>query len=143
MNSSSRPSVMTSLAVRKPQHDERGSALVDFALVSVVVLPLVFAILQIALIWHVRTTLTSAASEGARFAAAFTNTPADGQQRTADVIDDTFGRRLAAHVEASRSDLAGQPIITVTVSAEVPVLAFWGPTVHVQVHGHAIQEVLP
>jgi Flp pilus assembly protein TadG len=139
---SSRPVIPRS-GLRTRKYDERGSALVDFALVSVVLVPIIFAILQVALIWHVRTTLTSAASEGARFGAAYTNTADDGRQRTAEVIDRTFGREFAAQVEASRADLAGQPVVTVTVSAQVPVLAFWGPTVHVEVQGHAIQEVLP
>jgi hypothetical protein len=31
----------------------------------------------------------------------------------------------------------------VDVRAAVPVLAFWGPTVTVDVSGHAIKELLP
>jgi hypothetical protein len=31
----------------------------------------------------------------------------------------------------------------VDVTAEVPVLALWGPTVTVEVQGHAVKEVLP
>ncbi|MGA9343523.1 MAG: TadE family protein, partial [Nocardioidaceae bacterium] len=56
------------------RRSQRGSAIADFALVSVVLVPLFFGILQLALIWHVRTTLTSAASEGARYGAAFDRT---------------------------------------------------------------------
>jgi Flp pilus assembly protein TadG len=123
--------------------DERGSAIVDFALISVVLLPMFFAILQVALIWHVRTTLTSAASEGARFGAAFGNTPDDARRRTVDVIDESFGRKIDDDVTASQSSSGGQPIVTVTVRADVPVLAFWGPTVSVRVEGHAIKELLP
>ena len=43
--------------------------MVDFVLVVVVVLPLFLGILQVALVLHVRNTLTCAASEGARYAA--------------------------------------------------------------------------
>ena len=43
--------------------------MVDFVLVLVVVVPLFLGIVQLALVLHVRNTLTSAASEGARYAA--------------------------------------------------------------------------
>lgn len=44
-------------------------AVVDFVLVTVILVPLVLGIMQVALVLHVRNTLTSAASEGARYAA--------------------------------------------------------------------------
>jgi Flp pilus assembly protein TadG len=115
----------------------------DFALVSIVLVPMFFAILQLALIWHVRTTLTSAASEGARYAAAYGNSPDDGRRRTAAAVDRAFGHRISDKVTASQSSERGQAIVTVEVRAEVPVLAFWGPTVTIEVNGHAIKEVLP
>jgi Flp pilus assembly protein TadG len=128
---------------RNFRRNDDGSAVADFALVSVVLVPLFFAILQLALIWHVRTTLTSAASEGARYAAAYGNTPDDGRRRTADVVDEVFGHRISDEVTASQSSERGQSIVTVEVRAEVPVLAFWGPTVTIEVDGHAIKEILP
>jgi hypothetical protein len=33
--------------------------------------------------------------------------------------------------------------VEVVVVADVPVLAFWGPTVRLDVAGHAVKEVLP
>ena len=48
------------------RRDERGSAVVDFVFVLVLLLPLVFGILQLALVMHVRNTLAAAAAEGAR-----------------------------------------------------------------------------
>ena len=41
-----------------PVDDQRGSAVVDFVLVLVVLLPLFLGILQVALVLHVRNTLT-------------------------------------------------------------------------------------
>ena len=57
---------------------ERGAAVVDFVLVLVVLVPLFLGILQVALVLLVRNTLTSAASEGARYAATLDRGPADG-----------------------------------------------------------------
>ena len=45
--------------------DERGSAVVDFVLVSMLVVPLFLGILQVGLYLYVRNTVTAAASEGA------------------------------------------------------------------------------
>ena len=45
----------------RPVRDQRGSAVVDFVLVLVVLLPLFLGILQLALVLHVRNTLTAAA----------------------------------------------------------------------------------
>lgn len=125
------------------RRSQRGSAIVDFTLVSVVLVPLFFGILQLALIWHVKTTLTSAASQGARYGASYQRTAAEGQRQTAAVIDDVFGSDFSAAVSAHDTSVEGQPGVEVDVRAEVPVLAFWGPTVAVEVHGHAIKEVLP
>lgn len=122
---------------------EDGSAIADFALVSVVLVPLFFGILQLALIWHVETTLTSAASEGARYGAAYDRTTADAARRTGAVIDETFGTDFADQVSARDTTVSGQPGVEVDVAAQVPVLAFWGPTITVSVSGHAVKEVVP
>lgn len=122
---------------------ERGSAVADFTLVSVVLIPLFFAIFQLALIWHVRNTLTSAASEGARYGAAYNRTTADGAERTVQAVDSSFGSGFDARVTARNEELDGHPVVEVEVSANVPVLAFWGPTIEVRTSGHAIKEVLP
>jgi Flp pilus assembly protein TadG len=122
---------------------ERGSAIIDFALVSIVLVPLFFGVLQLALIWYVKTTLTSAASEGAHYGATYGRTAADGQQRTRGVIADVFGHRFTTVVSAQQTSVGGAPGVEVAVRADVPVLAFWGPTFTVEVDGHAVKEVLP
>ena len=48
---------------------ERGSAVVDFVLVSVLIVILLLAVLQVAVYVHVRNVVTASAQEGARFAA--------------------------------------------------------------------------
>ena len=125
------------------RRSQDGSAIADFALVSVVLVPLFFGILQLALVWHVKTTLTSAASEGARYGAAYDRTTLDGQRRTSAVIDETFGTDFRDEVTASDNTVSGQPGVEVDVSAQVPMLGFWGPTITVEVTGHAVKEVVP
>jgi Flp pilus assembly protein TadG len=134
---------VTARTFERHKRSERGSAIADFALVSVVLVPLFFGVLQIALIWHVKTTLTSAASEGARYGASYNRTAAEGARRTSRVIDDVFGTGFSDQVSARDTAVDGAPAVEVDVRARVPVLAFWGPTVTVDVSGHAIKEVLP
>lgn len=108
-----------------------------------VLVPLFFAILQLALIWHVKSTLTAAASEGAGYGASYLHTPNDAAARTRAIISQTFGIGFRDRVSARSTSVSGQPGVEVDVSAEVPVLVFWGPTVTISVAGHAITEVLP
>ena len=125
------------------RRSERGSAIADFALVSVVLVPLFFCVLQLALIWHVKTTLISAAAEGARYGASYDRRAADGEQRTQEVIAANFGASLDEAVWVSQRALGGYDVVEVSVTADVPTLGFWGPTVTVTVQGHAIKEYLP
>ena len=48
---------------------ERGSAVVDFVLVSILIVTLLLAVLQVAVYVHVRNVVTASAQEGARYAA--------------------------------------------------------------------------
>jgi len=126
-----------------PVRGERGSAIADFVLVSVVLVPLFLAIVQLAVIWHIKNTVTAAASEGARYGAAYDATPQTGAGRTRAILDQTFGSDFDAEVVGSQSGAAGSPVVEVTVRARVPVLAFWGPSVAIEADGHAIKEILP
>jgi Flp pilus assembly protein TadG len=123
--------------------DERGAAVVDFVLVVVVVVPLFLGILQVGLVLHVRNTLTSAASEGARHGARFDREPTDGAARTRAAITDAVSGRFARDVSARRTTLQGVPAVAVDVTATVPPLGLWGPGWPVKVSGHAVQEVVP
>lgn len=119
---------------------QRGSAVVDFVLVLVVLVPLVLGLVQVALVLHVRTTLAAAASEGARLAATADRGPADGVARTREQIDDAIAGRFAQHVTARPVTVDGAPGVEVVVTAEVPALGLGGPAVTVTVSGRAVEE---
>jgi len=116
---------------------------VDFVLVLLVLLPLFLGIVQVGLVLHVRNTLTSAAAEGARHAAAFDRGPADGVARTRSIISGVLADRFAREVAAHDGTVDGYPGVVVTVTARVPPLGLWGPAVGLQVEGHAVAEVPP
>lgn len=123
--------------------DERGSAVVDFVLVMVVLMPLFLGILQVALVLHVRNTLTAAASEGARYAATADRPLEAGVARTRAQIAGAIAARFAEQVTAVPDSVLGAPGVRVDVVADVPPLGLWGPAVRLTVSGHAIEETPP
>ena len=127
----------------RPSQGERGSAVVDFVLVMVVLVPLFLGIMQVGLVLHVRNTLTAAASEGARYAATVDRPLAAGVERTRAQITGAVTARFARKVTASETVLDGLPVVRVDVVADVPPLGLWGPGVRLSVSGHAIEETLP
>ncbi|RZU15879.1 TadE-like protein [Kribbella rubisoli] len=119
---------------------ERGAAVVDFVLVSTLVVPLFLGILQVGLFLYVRNTVTAAASEGAHYAAVLNREPADGEARTRELISGVVRDQLIDSVSAEATDVDGQPGVEVTVDAHMPPLGLWGPGISFSVQGHAVKE---
>lgn len=134
---------MRSTRCASSRRGEQGSAVVDFVLVLVVLIPLFLGILQLALVLHVRNTLTAAASDGARYAAAVDRSPADGAEHTRGQISGVLSERFARQVTARQTQVDGAATVEVTVVAEVPALGLWGPAVRLEVEGHATEELRP
>jgi TadE-like protein len=129
--------------VRRPARGNRGAAVVDFVLVLAVLVPLFLGILQVALVLLVRNTLAAAASEGARYAATADRGPGDGVVRTRSQIEGAVSGRFARSVQAHAAMVDGAPGVVVTVHATVPALGIGGPSVELEVAGHAVEEAPP
>ena len=80
--------------------DERGSAIVDFLLVSLLVTVLMLGVVQLALTLHVRNVLIDSAAEGARYAAV----------TCGEVVDDSA---VIAKTEEAAADLSADVSVTV------------------------------
>jgi len=129
-----------SAAERAP---ERGSAVVDFVLVMVLLVPIVLGIVQTGLVLHVRNTLTAAASDGARAGARFGAGPEDAVDRAHELVTTALADSFAQNISARQTILDGVPTVEVVIVAEVPALGLLGPAVDLRVDGHAVQEVVP
>lgn len=123
--------------------DERGSAVVDYVLVMMILIPLVLGIIQLGLVLHVRNTLTAAASDAARSAAPLGASPQDAADRADDLVRTTLADRYAGDIRVTETTVAGTPAVRVHIRAEVPALGLFGPAVPLDVRGHAIKEVEP
>lgn len=119
---------------------DRGSAVVDFVLVTIILVPLVLGIVQLALVLYVRNTLASAASEGARYAATLGHAPGDGRSRARQQIAGVLSGRYARDIRSFPTSLDGAPAVEVTIKATVPAMGIAGPAVTFTVSGHAIRE---
>lgn len=117
-----------------------GSAVVDFTLISLVLIPLVLGLLQVGLVLQVRNTMTAAVSEGARVGARESSAPAVGAEAARSLISQTISDRFAKSVSAKSALIGGTPGVIVTATARVPALGLFGPEVQVNVLGRAVLE---
>ena len=118
---------------------DTGSAVVEFAIVVPMLMLLVLAVVQVALALYVRTTLVSAAAEGARVAAVSGGDPAVAAARVRTALSSSLAEGVVESVTARRSAARGIPTIDVAVTARLPLVGLLGPTTLV-VHGHALVE---
>jgi Flp pilus assembly protein TadG len=121
-------------------HDERGAAVADFTMVSVLVVGLFLAVFQLGLALHTRNTLISCASEGARLGARADAVPGQGVSRTQSLISASLSPRYARHVSTRQTVVEGVRVVEVRVVAPVPVLGLLGPDDRLDVVGRAFLE---
>jgi hypothetical protein len=119
--------------------EDRGSAVVEFALVTPLLLLVALAVLQATLALHVRSTLTAAAAEGARAGALAGSGLGVAEARTRDVLSDALGGDAAEDIRAARTRIDGVDVVRVQVTARLPLLGTLGPTA-LTVEGHAMAE---
>lgn len=122
---------------------DRGSAPVDFVLVGSMVTLLFLAVLQLGLDYHMRNVLAACVADGARYGANADVASADAGADAANrEISSALGPAYAHAVAARTQDeVDGAPVVTVEVSARLPLLAWFlpvGPIVHAT--GHALLE---
>ncbi|MGL5817810.1 MAG: TadE/TadG family type IV pilus assembly protein [Phycicoccus sp.] len=123
----------------RPRH-ERGAAVADFAMVSVVVLVVVLAVVQLGLALHTRNTLISCASEGARYGARAGAAAGDGESRARDLIAASLSPRYADDITAAEAVVGGVRVVEIRVRAPVPVIGLLGPDGALEVSGRAFLE---
>jgi Flp pilus assembly protein TadG len=123
---------------------ERGSAVVDFVLVSILIMVLLLAVLQVAVYVHLRNVVTASAQAGARYAANADVDSAAGAGRTVEVVARATSQRTAvglACTSTEEADASGLTLVVVRCSGSVPtLLAGLGNLLPLQVTGHAVKE---
>ncbi len=130
-----------------------GSAAVDFVLVSLILIPLFAAILQLGLALYVRNTLAACAQEGARYGAD-ANVVVQGDQAMADAatsqtarcVEESLSGTYANAITASAPVVTGADgssirVVEVRIASPLPLAGLFGvgpQVLHAQ--GDALQE---
>ncbi len=134
-------------AATAPRTGDTGAAVVDFALVGSLLTVLFAAVLQVALVVHVRSTLIDCAAEGARWGARSDTTVEDGVQRARDRVASElsagYAARLDEVVAAQRDGGGGPAVVEVRITAPLPLVGLVGPAGDLTVTGHAFDERQP
>lgn len=125
---------------RSGDSQESGAAVVDFVLVSLILLPLFLGLVQLSLVLYVRNSVAAAATEGARYAARVGHGPHDGVRRTRAQLAGVVGDRFIAGISGRYTTFDGLGVVEVRVRVQVPPLGLWGPAVGLEVTGHGVRE---
>jgi Flp pilus assembly protein TadG len=135
-------------SVRRLTEDgERGSAVVDFVLVSVLILGLLLAVLQVAVYVHVRNVVTASAQQGARYAAN-ADVPSDaGAPRTVEIVRQATSERTAQGLACTSAEEveggSGLTLVVVRCDGAVPSLvSALGDLLPLSVTGRSVKEAV-
>jgi len=96
------------------------------------------AVLQLAVVLHVRATVVDCAAEGARLGALADRTPADGAERTRQLVSEALSPAYARDVEARTSEVGGRQVVEVRVRAPLPVAGLLGVGDVLEVRGRGL-----
>ena len=119
---------------------DRGSAPVEFVLVSALLVAVTLSVLQIAFVAHIRSIAIDSAIAGAAHAALADTTDADGVVRTEDLIGRGIARGLVQDVSVHSALVGDRDVVVVTASLAIPVIGPWLPVADVDVTGRAFRE---
>ena len=110
-------------------------------LVTPLLLLLAFAVVQIALLFHARATLTFVAAESARAGSLSGADPSAGVMRARMLVAQNLSGAIVDQVSATREVIDGVSVLTVRIDADVPLIGILGPT-QIHVEGHALIEAV-
>ena len=121
---------------------ERGSSTAEFALVSVLLVGLFLAVLQLGFVLHTRNVLVAAAQEGARYGANADRGVADAEARTREVVTGALSSGVAGRMtyEAQQVVRGGVTTVEVTVRGPLPLVFLPAGPLSLSVRGHALEE---
>jgi Flp pilus assembly protein TadG len=131
--------------LRRDDERQRGSAVVEFVLVSLLIVTLLLAVLQVAVYVHVRNVVTASAQEGARYAANADVSSDQGAARTVQIVARATTVRTAEGLQCTsgeEADASGLTLVVVRCSGSVPsLLAALGNVLPLDVTGRAVKEI--
>lgn len=125
--------------------DESGAAVIEFVMISVLMVLLLFAVLQVAAVFYVRNIVAASAADAARYASASGVDAAAGGDRANGSISNALSRSVSAHVPCvSRDDtdaVSGLRVVRVECTGRIGSLLLpAGAFVRIDVVARSIRE---
>lgn len=118
---------------------ERGAAVVEYVLVSILLIIVFLSVVQVALVIHTRNVLVADAAEGARTAALRDSGLAAGERTCTDLVRHAVGGVVEAPCSGSYEGLL-PPLVRMRVSATVPLTFVPFGHVRLDVSARALRE---
>ncbi len=122
---------------------QEGSSVVEFVLVTVLVLLMFLMVAQLGLVLHARNVLVAAAAEGARYGANADRTDDEGAARAVQVLTGALPGRVTSTATATavpRPAGADPQVVDIALTSDLPVLFLAVGPLSLTVHGHALKE---
>ena len=110
----------------------------DFVLVGALVTVIFVALIQLALVLHVRNTVADAASSAARYGALGDRTADDARERASLLVSTALGPHYVQDVTVSVQTQNGLQVLSVSISAPLPLVGLFGPARTLEMTGHAV-----
>lgn len=119
-------------------HPERGAAVVEYVLVSVLLIVVFLAVAQVALVIHTRNVLVADAAEGARTAALRDSGLATGERACSELVRHAVGRLVPVSCAGTYE---GDPaLVRMRVRTTVPLTLVPFGHVRLDVSARALRE---
>ena len=136
---------MATDAVGDGRRDDRGAAVAEFVMISTLLIFLLFAVLQVALLFYVRNIVSASAAEGARYAAASGQSADAGSMRARARIAGSLTRQVSDQIPCTGSAGvdADSGLATTVVRCEGSIRSVFlpfGAFVHIRVTSRALTE---
>ncbi|MCI9889675.1 pilus assembly protein [Micrococcales bacterium 31B] len=119
---------------------ERGAAVAEFALVSILMMLMFLGLLQLGFALYVRNVSVDSAMRGARVGAVLGGNLAEAEGATRAGLGGMLRMDLVQDVTAQRVEREGNAYVEVTVIASLPVVGPLGPGGTLKHVGRALDE---
>ena len=123
---------------------ERGSAVVEFSMIAVLLSTIFFVVLQVGVYLYQRSVIASSALAAARYAANANVEAGEGGSRAARLIADALSPSTAGGIDCAASEATGQGglrLVVVECTGSVPsIVSVLGPVLPVDATARAIEE---
>jgi len=132
-------------ALRRRLGDDRGSSVMEFTMISVLLVFLLFAVLQVAALFYVRSVVASAAADGARYGANADVDPAAGGARASTLIGRGLGTGMARRLPCEGGQVIDEAsgLVTAEVRCQGRIRSVFvpiGALVDIKVSGQSLKD---